>query len=87
LLHDVETELWDGRPRNLSLIPSRERKFTLLYNVQIGSGAHQAPYTISTVGRFPGIKREVQKSNDSLLENAEVKLSGAIPPLPINHMS
>jgi hypothetical protein len=37
----------------LSLIPGRERDFSLHHSVDTGSGAHPASYTMGTKGFFP----------------------------------
>jgi hypothetical protein len=35
---------------------ARERDFSILHNVQIGSGAHPASYPMVTGGSFPVVK-------------------------------
>jgi hypothetical protein len=41
---------------NRGSIPGRDRDFSCLHNVQTGSGAHPASYSMSTRGFFPGVK-------------------------------
>jgi hypothetical protein len=48
------------------------RDFSLLHNVQTGSGAHPAYYTMGTGG----------KADHSPPSGVEVKNDGAIPPFP-----
>jgi hypothetical protein len=51
--------------------------FSLLLNVQTGSGAHPTTYPMGNRGSFPG-----GKADHSPPSSAEVKNGGAIPPLP-----
>jgi hypothetical protein len=55
---------------------------SLLYSVQSGSGAHPAPYLVSTGG---GGGRQGRETDDSSPSSSDVRNGGAIPPLP--HMS
>jgi hypothetical protein len=52
--------------------------FSVLHNVQTGSGAHQVPGTISPGG---GVKCPGREADHSAPSNADVKNVGAIPPL------
>jgi hypothetical protein len=63
-------------------IPGRARDFSLLHNIQTGSGAHPASYTIGTGGSFPGGMRPGRETDHSPSSSAEVRNGGAIPPLP-----
>jgi hypothetical protein len=48
----IATRLWAGRPRNRGSIP-RQGQETFLHNVQTGSGAHPASYTMGTGALLP----------------------------------
>ena len=56
-------------------IPEGARNFSLVYKVQISSGAHSASYLMGTRNRgsFPGIKRRKRKVYHSPVSSAEVK--------------
>jgi hypothetical protein len=59
------------------------RDFSLLHNVQTGSGAYPASYPVGTGGDFPGVRRPGRETDHSPRSSAEVnKNDGAIPPLP-----
>jgi hypothetical protein len=47
------TKVWAGRPRSRGSIPGNGKSFSLLHNVETGSGTHQASYTMDTGGCFP----------------------------------
>jgi hypothetical protein len=49
---DIGVRLWAGRPRSRSSNPVGARNFSLLHNVQIGSEAHTASYTMGNGGLF-----------------------------------
>jgi hypothetical protein len=55
--------------------PKRARNFSLLHNIQPGSGAYPASYTVSTRGRvsFPGAKWIGHEADHSFSSSAEVK--------------
>jgi hypothetical protein len=55
------------------------RDFSLLHGIQVGSGAHPASYSGVL---SPDVKR-AGEADYSPLSNAEVRNSGAIPPLPM----
>jgi hypothetical protein len=54
----------------------------LMYNVQTGSGAHPATYTVGHGGCFPKGKWQGHEADHSPTSNAEVKNGGAILSLP-----
>jgi hypothetical protein len=58
---------------------AKERGFSLLHNIQTGSGAHLAFYPMGTRGFFPG--------NKVSLSDAKFKNDGAVPLLPHNSLS
>jgi hypothetical protein len=37
-------------------VPSRRKRFSVLHNIQTGSGAHHASYPVGTGGSFPRVK-------------------------------
>jgi hypothetical protein len=53
------------------------RDFCRLHRVQAGTGTHPGSYPMGAGGSFPG-----DKADHSVACIAEVKNSGAIPPLP-----
>jgi hypothetical protein len=57
--------------------------FPPLHSIQTGSGANPGSYPMGTGGALLGVKHPGRKAE--LSSCAEVKNSGAIPPLP--HMS
>jgi hypothetical protein len=69
----------DGR-RVRVLFPAGARDFSLLHNVQAGSGVHPASYTKGTE-----VKKQGREADHSPLPSADVRNCGGIPPLP--HMS
>jgi hypothetical protein len=58
------------------------QNFFLLHFVQTALGAHPASYPIIIGGSLPGVKRTGHEAGYSPPSSAEVKNSGAIPPLP-----
>jgi hypothetical protein len=70
---------WTTRVR----IPAGAINLSLLHSVQTDSGAHPASYPMGTRGSFPRVvKRPGLEADHSPLSSAEIKNSGAIPPLP-----
>jgi hypothetical protein len=64
------------------VFPAGATDFSLLNSVQIGSGAHPASYPEGTAGCFPGGQLLGSEADQLPPFSAEVKNSGAIPPLP-----
>jgi hypothetical protein len=62
--------------------PARAGNFSLHHRVQNGSEAQPASYPMGTRGSSLGVKRPGREADHSPPSNAEVKASGAIPPLP-----
>jgi hypothetical protein len=58
--------------------PAVVREFSLLHRLQTDSGADP----VGTVSSFPGLNWPEHEADHSSLSNAEVKNSGAVPPLP-----
>jgi len=61
------------------LIADRDRDFSVRHRVQTGSGANP---TCVLGALFPGVKRPRSEADHSSPPSAEVKMHGAIPPLP-----
>lgn len=59
------------------------RCLSLLYNVQTACGAHPTFYAMATGAVSPEVKWKGSEPNHSLLSRSEVKIGGAIPPLPL----
>jgi hypothetical protein len=78
----METKLRARRPRVRVRFPIGESDFSVLHNVQTGSGAHPASYTAGTGAVSPGIKRQGREADHSVPSRSKIKNSGAIPPLP-----
>jgi hypothetical protein len=54
----------------------------LLHSIQTGSGTHPAPYAVCSEGAVsPGVKRQRREADHLPLSSAEVRNSGAVPPL------
>jgi len=49
---------------------------SFIQDVQSGSGAHTASYSVGSLGSFLGIKRLGREANHSLLCNSEAKNEG-----------
>jgi hypothetical protein len=56
--HEKLESGWTARSQFLA----RERDFSLLHNVQTGSGAHTVSYPMGTMGIFPGGKAALARS-------------------------
>jgi hypothetical protein len=54
------------------LVPSGDKRFSLLRSVQTGSGAHPSSHT-------PRVKRLGREADHSILSSAEAMNGGAIP--------
>jgi hypothetical protein len=67
----------DSLLRKAIFFSSEKQYFSLLRNVQTGSGIHPAYYSTGTRGCFPGVKRP--RSEVNLVPR--LRMSGAIPPL------
>jgi hypothetical protein len=63
-------------------LPVEERKYSLLYSVQAGSGAHPVSYPIDTGGADSPRVEQGHEADYSSPSNAEIKNGGAIPPFP-----
>jgi hypothetical protein len=63
-------------------IPAGARDFSLHHRVQTGSGAHPASYPMVTRALSLAVKQPGREADLSLPSTAEVKMRGAIPPLP-----
>jgi hypothetical protein len=74
----------DGRGIEVRF-PAGVRDFSLVHNIQTGSGAHPTSYAMTTEGCFPGVKQQGRESDNSSPSSAEVKNCAAIlpPPSPI----
>jgi hypothetical protein len=57
---------------------TRTGDFPFLREVQTGSGAHQASYTVGTGGCFLAVKRQGREADRSPRSSAEVKNGGAM---------
>jgi hypothetical protein len=68
---------------NRGSIPSRDKGFSLLHNVQTGSGTHPAYYTMNNMSLSLRVNRHGREADDSLPTYAEVKNGGALPSPPI----
>jgi hypothetical protein len=55
------------------------RSVSLLHSVQTGSGIHQAPYPMDTIGSFDGVRRPGRESKHP--SSVEVNNVGIITPL------
>jgi len=53
---DVAAELRAGRPKQRGSMSGRSKRLYFHQNVQIGSEAHPASYSVGTGGSFPGCK-------------------------------
>jgi hypothetical protein len=60
--------------------PAGTRDISIFHKVQIGSGTHRASYTMDIGGSFSGDKAAVRAAGHLISSNAQVKISGAIPP-------
>jgi hypothetical protein len=56
--------------------------FSLHRRFQNGSGTQPASYSMGTKGSIPGVNRPGHEADHSPPSSAEVKVSGAISPLP-----
>jgi hypothetical protein len=56
--------------------------FSLHHRLHNGSGAHPASYPRGTGALFLGVKQPEREADHSPPSSAEVKMHGAIPPLP-----
>jgi hypothetical protein len=65
-----------------SSISGRARDFSLLHRVQVGSGPSQPPLQWVAGVLPPRVKRPGREAGYSPSYSAEVKNSGAIPPIP-----
>jgi hypothetical protein len=71
------------RAGRLGLESQQGQNFSLLHNVQTGSGARPASYPMDTGGDFPGrVKRPGREADHWPPSSSEVKNGGAIPPSP-----
>jgi hypothetical protein len=65
------------------LFPGRSKLFSLLYNVQTGSGTNPVSYTMGTGGCFLMGEVGGSEADHSPPSSAEVKNGGALSSLPI----
>jgi hypothetical protein len=64
--------------------PPRVKNYSLLQNIEPGSGTNAAPSPMGTKGFFPRVvKREGSETDHSPPSRAKVKNDGVISPLPI----
>jgi hypothetical protein len=76
----MAARLRTGRPRDLGLISSWARDFTLLHSVQTGPGVQPVSYLICTGGCSPGVKRQGVEADHSSPFSVEIKNDVAVPP-------
>jgi hypothetical protein len=65
------------------LFSAGARNFSLLHNVQAGTGTHLAFCTMATGGCFLGVKKPGREADHSTPFSPEVKKGGDILPLPL----
>ena len=65
----VVTKVRPGLPRNQGSVLD----FSVLYSIQIGSGANPASYSVNTGISFPELKRPEREFDNSPVANAEIK--------------
>jgi hypothetical protein len=70
-----------GRPEFKS---QQGQNFSLLYNIQTGSGAHPASYPIVSGTLTLGVKKPGREADHSPPSSAKAKNGGGIPPLPMS---
>jgi hypothetical protein len=63
--------------------PAGTRDFSLLHNVQNGSGSHPTPLQWVPELFPPGAKRQGREVDHLFPSSAEVKNGEAVPPLPL----
>jgi hypothetical protein len=73
-----ELDDWCSRVR----FPAGAGNFSLHHRVQNGSGVHPASYPMGSGGLSLGVKLLGHEADHSSPSSAEVKMRGAIPPLP-----
>jgi hypothetical protein len=67
---DPDYKTWQGQ------------EFSYQHVVQIGSGAHQASYTVGTLNYFPGAKTSEHEAENSFLTITEVKKTWICSSIP-----
>jgi hypothetical protein len=75
------TRLLAGRP-GFNSRQRHRRDFSPRHGVQTGTGVHTASYPMGTSGSYSGIRRPERERDHSPPSSTEVKMRGAIYPLP-----
>jgi hypothetical protein len=75
LMFGIATRPWAERPTSWGSNPNSCSNFSLLYNIQIGTGSHGVSYTMGP-GKWysPGVKRQGRETDHSPSFSAEVKM-------------
>ena len=66
------TRLQPARMRIRGLVPSKEKRFVLLYSIQTRSGAQPASYWTDAGTLFPGVKQHQSEADHSPTSTAQV---------------
>ena len=71
-----------GRATNRGMIPGRTNHFSLPWNVQTGSGAHPASYSMGSGGCSPRIRRPGMNTTTHPNTVPGLRMNGVVPPPP-----